>query len=511
LDLNQVKKMSLESGSDATDRVWSGVLAAWLASVLLLGGAEFPVSLFQSYITLTSLGLVFASLWRLRNEKIANSLIFVGFIAVLSLGLVLFQLLPIPYEIWRVLPGREVMVQAFDSIGAPPESLALSLSPLQTKITALSVLPPLAAFLAVLSVPRRYLWTLSLAILACALVGCIIGLIQKSQGAASGLYFHRDPGTAKIATGTFANRNFFATQLFTSIPFLAAFAMSWAKHWNVRPLLTFAFATIYIGLLIAVLAAIGSRAGVILAMASVLLTFTLVFRASTQSGRISAGKGLVLLVVTLVVMAQASMVGILRLAETDPIGDFRNTITSVSFSIAKSQFPAGSGFGTFVPVYQIYETPATIIDPYINHAHNEWLEVALEGGAPAMALIFLFVTWLAHALYKALRLSSNDPAHAHIRAAGVACVLLLLHAIVDFPFRNDAMLALFGLCVGLLCLSSMAIGQGTRWPKANNSSQKMRSTKTGEFKPKNGGFVKRRINETQDPIGPSATQNINLA
>ena len=53
-----------------------------------------------------------------------------------------------------------------------------------------------------------------------------------------------------------------------------------------------------------------------------------------------------------------------------------NTITA-----AKAYMPFGSGVGTFVSVYPGFE-PAhdAISNVYANHAHNDLLEVWLEGG-----------------------------------------------------------------------------------------------------------------------------------
>jgi O-antigen ligase len=447
--------MKAASREGAGDQIWAFSLSVWLTLVVLFGGTSFPSSPVQTVITLSSLLFIAVGLWRLRLGMPSGAARVGVVLAALAMFLVLAQLVPIPFEFWRGLPGRELMAQSFEALGTVPEKIALSLSPLATQKSAISLLPPLAAFLGVLSVPRRAFWYLSAAICMCAIIGSGIGIVQRSQGVASGLFFYADTGSLKLASGTFANRNFFGAQLYTSIPFLAALAMSMAQKWKLRPAITFTFTLIYLGMLVAVLAAVGSRAVTLLAMPSVLLTFVLIYSLSQDnSARRTLGKGFLVTLIGLVVMAQASMIGILRLAETDPLKDSRTLISAVSFEAARNQFPYGSGFGTFVPVYQLYETPETIRDAYINHAHNEWLEVAIEGGAPALALVGVFLLWLAYVSYKALRLARPDPSSAHIKAGGVAVILLLLHAIVDFPFRTDAMMVIFGLSLGFLSLAT---------------------------------------------------------
>ena len=48
---------------------------------------------------------------------------------------------------------------------------------------------------------------------------------------------------------------------------------------------------------------------------------------------------------------------------------------------------AGTGFGTFVPVYQTAESLSGISPAILNHAHNDFIEIVLEGGIPAIALL----------------------------------------------------------------------------------------------------------------------------
>jgi O-antigen ligase len=192
-------------------------------------------------------------------------------------------------------------------------------------------------------------------------------------------------------------------------------------------------------------------------------------------------------------MAQASMIGILRLAQTDPLNDARTLIASVSLKAAKAQFPFGSGFGTFIPVYQLYETPETIINPYINHAHNEWIEVALEGGAPALVLVGLFLVWLFYLLFKALRLARHEPVNAHIKAGGIAVLLILLHAFVDFPFRTDAIMSIFGLSLGFLSLATAAPASHVRTTSTHSGTAKSSASgKRGSKGFASGGFASGR-------------------
>jgi O-antigen ligase len=434
------------------DRLWIYLICAWYVIMTFFGGTSMPSNwqlLLQSSFSAV---LLFCALWRLRQGFPTRAAVFGAVIAGMALGFVVLQNVPVPFSIWANLAGRQLVVDSFAAIEAMPKFMAFSLSPIETSSAAIALIPALAGYFAVLSVKTEDLGKLVLAILGCAFVGLIIGLAQKSLGPSSGLYFY-GASEAKVATGTFGNRNFFAAQLFLSIPFAAAFASSFGQKQQIRPWVVAIFALIYVVLLVAGLAAVGSRAGLILAMVSVLLSVTYVFRIAAAKSASRTRWSLYALLICFAVMVQLGMVGVMRVVNTDPMEDYRGDIYTVALEAAKSYFPAGSGFGTFVPVYQQFETPAVIVDRYVNHAHNEWLEQLLEGGAPALLLILLFLSAYVFNVVYVSRLATSVPHHAYYRAAAVVIFLMLCHATVDFALRTPALLSLFAISCGVLVIS----------------------------------------------------------
>jgi O-antigen ligase len=434
------------------DRLWVYAVCGWFVLMTFFGGVSTPSNWQLLLQSLSSMILLCFALWRLRTGFPTPAAAFGAVIASLTVGFVLIQNMPIPFSIWASLPGRQLFVDSFAAIGAKPTSLAFSLSPLQTSSAAIALIPALAGFFATLTLRIEDYGKLALTILTCALVGLMIGLAQKSLGEISGLYFYAS-GDAKVATGTFGNRNFFAAQLFLSIPFAAAFASALAQKQKTRPWLIAIFALVYVVLLVAGLAAVGSRAGLILAMVSVLLSVTYVFRMPAAKGMSQARWSVYALLICFVVVAQLGMVGVMRVLNTDPMEDYRGDIYTVALQAAKSYFPAGSGFGTFIPVYQQFETPAVILDRYVNHAHNEWLEQLLEGGAPALLLIAVFLAAYLVNVTRISRLATSVAHHAYYRAAAVVIFLMLCHATVDFALRTPALLSLFAVSCGFLVVS----------------------------------------------------------
>ena len=54
----------------------------------------------------------------------------------------------------------------------------------------------------------------------------------------------------------------------------------------------------------------------------------------------------------------------------------------------------GAGYGAFVQTYQIYEQSTSINAEYVNHLHNDYGELLIEGGAVAGAMIVIYFLFL---------------------------------------------------------------------------------------------------------------------
>jgi O-antigen ligase len=81
------------------------------------------------------------------------------------------------------------------------------------------------------------------------------------------------------------------------------------------------------------------------------------------------------------------------------------------------------------------------MEPYVNHAHNDYVELWLEGGLPALALAAAALVMVGWQLRKYLRSPDegrSDEMHYRGLNLGAALSLLLiaLHSIVDYPLRT---------------------------------------------------------------------------
>jgi O-antigen ligase len=200
-----------------------------------------------------------------------------------------------------------------------------------------------------------------------------------------------------------------------------------------------------------------SRAGLILA--AIGLVAGVVMCAVNQSGGgwLKSGRLLALSVIGVVALtSQYALVRILDRLGDDPLKDARIAFARNTWRAGQAFWPFGSGAGTFVPVYALFEPPQdALIDAFANRAHNDVLEALLETGAAGFVLGLLFSGWVFRRVWivwwRGLP-GGRMLDQQFSRAAAVAVVLMLAHSVVDYPLRTGAMMAVFVLCCALLCV-----------------------------------------------------------
>jgi O-antigen ligase len=107
-------------------------------------------------------------------------------------------------------------------------------------------------------------------------------------------------------------------------------------------------------------------------------------------------------------------------------------------------WPVGSGLGSFPRVYPQFEDPAAVTETFVNHAHNDYLELLFETGLAGMLLLACFLYWWATRCIRAWS-SSDGPVDARLwpRAASIVTGVLLAHSLVDYPLRTPALMVCF--------------------------------------------------------------------
>ncbi|HYI43479.1 MAG TPA: O-antigen ligase family protein, partial [Sphingomicrobium sp.] len=125
----------------------------------------------------------------------------------------------------------------------------------------------------------------------------------------------------------------------------------------------------------------------------------------------------------------------------------RAEMWSKTGELAQHYFPVGSGLGSFTSVFRLSEDPATVGLKYVNHAHNDYLELLLELGAPGAILLVLFLAWWA---VQTVRVWRSGLTGYYARAATIASGALLAHSLVDYPLRTAALSSIFGMCLAFM-------------------------------------------------------------
>lgn len=429
------------------------MLAGLLIAAFLFGGGGIGSAMGNLAVQLAALlvlalrGASAARFWR-------ESPLGLRLLIAASVTLPLLQIIPLPESVWTTLPGRELVVRSLDVAGGSAW-MPFSVAPLRTLLAVTALVTPLAVLLAGWTLPRERLIDCGWLVVGLGLVTVLLGAFQLSSGSEQGtLYGSRAPG--EILLGTFANRN--STGLFLTFALgLAALLPGPRPHPAVLP----ARLAVCALLLLAVVLT-QSRTGLVLALLPVMLG---VLRAASGL-RLSAGRTALIGLGTLALVATAA--GAVLVAAPDRIAatlerfeakdDPRRFIWDDATFSAGRYWPLGAGTGTFDEIYQVDESLENLTLRRAGRAHNDYIELAIEAGAPGLVLAAFWLVLIGWLSWKARGSSLRWAAWS-----GSAFLLAIaLQSITDYPLRNQTILALAGFA--LLVLTRLAVDQARARP-----------------------------------------------
>ncbi len=275
-----------------------------------------------------------------------------------------------------------------------------------------------------------------------ALASLPIAAIQVSSG--GGAFDFWDSPHVLNGAGLFANRNHQALFLGlagTTVWWLAGLRgarSSWAPD-KTRSIALLCSLALLLG-------AVGtaSRAGIVLALGSTIIAIVLFQGLSRRMGIavISIALGAFASGLATLAIFNPTIAGALNRFEAID-ADARWQLWATSWVAAKEFFPLGSGYGTFIPVYAMVEPINQLTPAYANHAHNEYLELFLEGSLLFVIGFVLFLAVFAKRLTAIFRRQDSPPSLAQL--GGLWTIAFLLHSLVDYPVRTPSLLALFAM------------------------------------------------------------------
>lgn len=368
-------------------------------------------------------------------------------LAALGIAWCLVQLVPLPASLWSALGPRGALAESYVLMGMEVPALPLSMAPFDTVATLLALIPPIALYMAIERL-RAYRAAYMVAALAAGtLAGIALGIMQvASPGEDSPFYLYPSVNWGQ-ATGFFANSNHMASLLVVTLPFLVALAAGARASGEEKGAAVGAGAVALVLLVIVGIVLNGSLAAYLLLPPVLLASALIYWPAGRRVRRIAVATASVAMLLGTAGLALTGVGGTtLGSTSSEPV-DSRAYLNLTTARAALDYMPFGSGLGTYRAVFDAAEDPASVGATRSSHAHNDYLEIALELGLPGVLLTLLFLAWWARAAIETWRSPEAQP---YVRAAAIASAALLAHSLVDFPLRTAALSSIFAMCLAFL-------------------------------------------------------------
>lgn len=402
-----------------------------VALVLGGGGSGHPVAeLVVEALALTILASLVLRPLPSRSLGAVVPLVLLMLVAVL----IVVQLVPLPSDWWRALPGRSLAAVIADRVGLGDSAYPISLDPVATRRSLAALLPAAAMLTLVIHMDLRQRTLLACVAIGCALASLMLAVVQLVTAGAWGTIYPE--GHVGYATGLFANRNHQAAFLLVATALTGALPRS-------RSMGAFLPLSLAVALGAGVIATT-SRAGFVLlpiALAPVLLR-----QWRVRWWWMVPLAGVAVIAALSLARHNAAVALVVERLHSGNLERFR--FWGDSWTAITRFWPVGSGFGTFATIFRSVEPLDHVGPHYVNHAHNDYLELMLEGGLPAMLLLLLAIVWVVRRCVAIPRLGRDAGRLAWAAAAGL--LVLLLHSLVDYPTRILAIQLLAAMLAGFL-------------------------------------------------------------
>jgi O-antigen ligase len=428
------------------------IVAALFVVCALGGGSSRIDSLSLLYLRPMAVAALVALLFLSRQADLRSVRVPLTLLTVLA-GWMAVQLIPLPPAVWSALPFRATILHGLQAIGVEAGWRPVSLTPDLTLNSLIALVVPAALLIGSASLSARQQIWLSVIVVAAAAVSILVEVAQVAGGPDSPFYLY---AVSNVGTpsGLFANRNHQAAFLACVLPLLAVTAHPRLSGRHALPL-----AWGYLGFaLMAVIAVVatGSRTGLLIA--AVLLIYTLFTSISyvipnpkhRRAITAAAALGVIALLIGMVLLGRATSFD--RLTGFDATSEQRLKALPTLFQMFEQFILTGTGFGSFDPVFRIMEPDSLLHATFFNHAHNDWLELAITGGLPALVVLALFCVWVIRNTITRFRQRSS-PMTILARAGGLIVLALGTASLTDYPLRTPLLSALLALAVGWLSRS----------------------------------------------------------
>jgi len=431
----------------AADRTALLIIAMILLVAFAFGGGGSRYGLANLAVQLAALGAL-AARWDIVKQFWRESPMLLRIAILASFALPVLQIIPLPESVWSALPGRELVSRSLALVGDGGTWRPFSVDPLRTLLALTALITPMAVLWAGWSLARERLIDMGWLVVGFGLFTILLGAAQLGAPTESAtLYGSRDPGA--ILLGTFANRN--STGLFLTFALgLVAVLPAPRPHPALLPARLAVGAMLLLGVVLT-----QSRTSLVLSLLPLLLAAARAAVWGLGKGKGQRGKSSVIIVAGTAALLAAGLGTVLvtapgRVSDTlerfEAKDDPRRFIWDDATFIAGRYWPLGAGIGSFDEIYQVDESLENLSLRKPGRAHNDFLELAIEAGAPGLGLAALWlvlVGWLSWA-------ARHSPQRWIAWSGSTFLLAIALQSITDYPLRNQTILALAGFALLLL-------------------------------------------------------------
>lgn len=434
--------------------VRSAVAPLYLLAALVLGGSSQGV--WQNMaLQIVGVAIIAWAAIAPSDDPLPRAARPVLILALALLAVVTLQLIPLPPSLWAH-GSRMRIVEGFGLLGEPLPMLPISLTPAQSLAAVFCLIPPIAIYCAMTRLRAYHPSWIAAALLFGTVAGVLLGALQvASPGPGSRWYLYPETNFGS-AVGFFANSNHMADLLVIALPFVAAIAAA-GRSRNIQGYS--ALIAVLAGIAFVLIAGIGlngSIAGYGLAVPAIAASALIVLPPSSRWRWGIAALSTLALAAALAALVTTSIGATKVGADARGSVQSREDILSTTGKAIADNLPFGTGLGSFVNVYRLYESPDSVTPEYVIHAHDDYAEVVLELGAAGIILMLLFLGWWAGGVAAVWRSGGAGP---FSRAASIASATVLAHSIVDFPLRTAAISVSFAAFCALIADRRVPVAQ----------------------------------------------------
>ncbi len=377
----------------------------------------------------------------------------------------LVQILPLPASLIELISSSRLA----DHLTAPMPWYYLSTDLGQSQVSLIKSLGYFCLFLSCLMLidDEKHLRRLLLVLVFSGLIQAIYGVLEVLSGNGFSLVF--DLPISESATGSFVYKNHFANFLLLCLSAGVGLMVTDIEinksqppqDWRIRLINTLLTSKtlIRISLAIMVIALVMSRSrmGNIAFFSAMIAVSMLVF---LQDRKKSKGLGILLvsmLIIDLFIVSKWFGLEKVqqRLAETSFSQETRDEVVIDSLPIVKNYPIIGSGAGSFYSVFPSYKN--SIINPFYDHAHNDYLEIVIEYGILGFTFLGMLVFFSFIKAVTALKKNASPLSKGTAFACLMAYLGMLIHMSVDFPLQAPANAVYFVIFIALPLISNNII------------------------------------------------------